>query len=89
MEVKTKEHFKKLAEIVIESKSLLTALDYDFQVTRSRHKYLDTACAMEGIYRLKDSSFIMETLDGASTYVTHNYIAEFNPYGRMVELKLR
>ena len=40
MNIKTKPHFKKLIEIVKED-GLLSALDYDYQITRSRHPLMN------------------------------------------------
>ena len=54
MDVKTKPHFKKLIEIIKED-SFLTALDYDYQITRFRHLLMNWF--MEDVEYLKAPAY--------------------------------
>ncbi|MEK6940847.1 MAG: hypothetical protein AABW49_03025 [Nanoarchaeota archaeon] len=88
MKVNTKEHFNKLAKINLEE-GLLSALDYDFQVTRRRHSFMNNLCAYLGITYLK-KPVITYTDDHSDLidYVKRSYTATYNSLGKLVRLTL-
>ena len=60
MNIKTKPHFKRLREIVKED-GLVSALDYDYQITRSRHPLMNWI--MEDVEYLKAPDY--STISGS------------------------
>jgi hypothetical protein len=88
MDVKTKPHFKKLIEIIKED-GFLSALDYDYQITRSRHSFLNEF--MEDVEYLKSpimSWYGDNEREHISKYYTAKYIGGFGRE-RLAELQLK
>ena len=94
MNLKTKPHFKKLIEIVKED-GLLSALDYDYQITRFRHPLMN--CFMEDVKYLKAPSCSSITGSPACNdfqriYYSKHYTAIYSGImfkGRLTELQLK
>jgi hypothetical protein len=88
MNIKTIQHFKKLLEIVRDD-GFLTALDYDYQITRSRHPSVNWF--MEDVEYLKTPAVSWYS-NNERVHTTKYYDARYaGGFGkeRLVELILR
>jgi hypothetical protein len=88
LDIKTKPHFRKLIEIIKED-GFLTALDYDYQITKYRHPLFNFF--MEDVEYLKTPSLSWHgdnEIVHNSKYYTAKYVVSFNKQ-ILAELQLK
>ena len=85
MEVKTREHLSRLQKIIRED-GVLAALDFDFQITRTRNKTFNKI--FRGIDYLKKPGISWYGSGGLREYTSKYYNATYSDFG-IVELNLK